>query len=494
MKKKCIAFLIAALFALTVTACDLPDAVTSLFEEDPAFLTVSVETETDYGKNAPHMSLERKIFRLTDTSLENHPALDASLEKMNEEIRAYTDDIFVSYAEAADEYPHPTSNPSPEVTHSAYIMRADSLAFSVLADTYSYTGGVHGLNYTEGFTYDSETGQRLSLTDIVADQKAFSALVEADLRKELSTYFEHYAPDIHSFLWENGDYLQWTMDYRGINVYFNPYEIASYAAGIPMVHVPFAAHPDIFNEKYSGTAPGSYMISIPQGIAFCYGIDESHTPQYLHCGDRYADNDMYFFYFLETENGNYTEETYAYEHESIFIKTRDGKQYIYAQSVSDNDFRTLHVFDITDGTCKKVDEMYAGIYHSDYPVNPESFSLQHRMDLLSSGHLHRLYAVGEDGMPLSLETVSIMNRPVALTVKSEVETEVVDKASGNVTGTRILRKGEYAEYFGADDMSHAYLMLSDGTVCRVKVNHSDYPYRINGTNIENLFEGMLFAG
>jgi hypothetical protein len=38
------------------------------------------------------------------------------------------------------------------------------------------------------------------------------------------------------------------------------------------------------------------------------------------------------------------------------------------------------------------------------------------------------------------------------------------------------------------------LKLDDGSIVRIEIDDSDYPHTVNGIDIEEAFEGIMFAG
>jgi hypothetical protein len=101
---------------------------------------------------------------------------------------------------------------------------------------YQYTGGAHGLSSATYFNYDLTTGAEIGLNDLFETDfdyqtyindiiyNAIDAMGEADM----GYAFEGISADQKFYL--DGDWIV---------IYFEPYEIAPYAAGAPTFKIPF---------------------------------------------------------------------------------------------------------------------------------------------------------------------------------------------------------------------------------------------------------------
>lgn len=126
------------------------------------------------------------------------------------------------------------------------VKRSDSKYISIYITYYSYTGGAHGTHYDLVYTFDLEAQERIELQDLFKSDADYVSLInekiegqiqalrEESLRaggEDWSPYdgFETIAPDQHFYLTDDS-----------IVIFFGLYEIAPYAAGIPMFEIPFS--------------------------------------------------------------------------------------------------------------------------------------------------------------------------------------------------------------------------------------------------------------
>lgn len=123
------------------------------------------------------------------------------------------------------------------------VRRADRHLLSLTYDDTSYLGGAHGYTGRYGHTFDLRTGKELTLADLTDDYDAFlSAAVEQ--LKDIS-YGAAYAAyglnegyeDQLAGLFRDGN---WYFNDEGLVLMANPYELASYAAGLIEFTLPYA--------------------------------------------------------------------------------------------------------------------------------------------------------------------------------------------------------------------------------------------------------------
>lgn len=141
------------------------------------------------------------------------------------------------------------------IFHSSYSSTLSEIAYfdgryvSFCQQEYDYQGGAHGMPLWIGLTFDLETGERLSLPDVIANS-------EEELNSIVTEYFAEYINGNPEEFWEDAldivrDEICFESDFYltedGIKFYFHPYALSSYAAGFPEVTIPY----DEFEMKIS---------------------------------------------------------------------------------------------------------------------------------------------------------------------------------------------------------------------------------------------------
>ncbi len=106
-----------------------------------------------------------------------------------------------------------------------------------------YSGGAHGMPWQDGYTFDLETGKRLTLQDIVGNsEEEFKEIAVRYFRDLIETEPEMYWDDALSYVEEKVS-LEWESEFyltqEGISLSFGVYELAPYAAGYTEVCIPY---------------------------------------------------------------------------------------------------------------------------------------------------------------------------------------------------------------------------------------------------------------
>lgn len=118
---------------------------------------------------------------------------------------------------------------------------ADSANFlSYEVDGYDYTGGAHGMPFSYGVTFNKEDGSQLGW-DIFADTTKLAPIV----KDALYSYFGHVEMNLEECLFDGVadnfplPYIAPWLVPEGVKFIYSAYEIAPYAAGMPVCVVPF---------------------------------------------------------------------------------------------------------------------------------------------------------------------------------------------------------------------------------------------------------------
>lgn len=285
------------------------------------------------------------------------------------------------------------------------VRRADDVVLSVLTDSHYENGMNGGHRSFWGSNYDVQTGEELHLPDIVTDMDAFAQAVEDQLfgtvgadvfynEDIIKEYFEMYG----------ADGTHWSIDYNGVTMYFDEGEITDIGIGGMSATVTFAEHPELFNEKYT-VVPEAYIVSLPTKYTFYTDLDSDGICEELAIYDRYdEDNDYEATVDIYIGDASCSESFWAYDCEPYYVKTADGKHYVYLFTELETQMY-LYVYDITGGTVSKVGEANVSPYYNDgisaILTDPENMHFDIFGDEAGGGvaESNALFAVGTDGMP-----------------------------------------------------------------------------------------------
>ena len=474
--------------------------------------------DDDYSNKLVEMKYG--VIALTGEDEKRYPELAQVLKKLSEEnknpiltdyenLKSQAEDDLKAAKEGGYEVYTPYSTEC-----SFYVNRADNRVLSLGKSGYDYWGGAHGTGYSTGCNYNTRTGEELQIQDVVTDMDTFAGLIEAKVYESGLTRDDLFLDEEETLkdyiLKAAADHtLNWEITNEGVTVWFNPYEISYYAAGMPSGSVSFAGHPEVFSDYYAETAR-TYVYAIE-------GLDVSDID---FDGDGKADElsvwasmDEYGTYeaLKVSMNGVETsKDIWAYSYDPYILHTTDGKNYLYVICGSDNDYRMLEVFDLNGSSAVYVGEVNncglraqlldasSYLYGEELLTDPENFYLESRMEVLSTYSASRRYHVGADGMPVADEDfyqvdTSTYEWREALTAKKDVPCVQVAEDGSVTADNAVIPAGTKLTLFRTDGSSLVDLKAGD-TLYRIEVDHSEWPYTINGVEEEEYFDGIMYAG
>lgn len=434
--------------------------------------------------------------------------LEDTLKARNAEIKDSMTSAFEEYSEMAKEVYQ--SNPEYfygpfTLEHRADVMRCDNRVVCIGNFSYDYGGGAHGYYSYSGFNVDSVSGQELKISDVVKDVKSFPELLYEKLVSENpdTGFWENTKEYLAESFDETDTTLAWSIDYSGVSFYFNPYEVASYADGLIEVNFSFGEYPDLFNSYYT-EIPNSFIAH-----SFCDLNKDGKIDTFsvFPIENEYGDIEKMK---ISINDNTIERDVYAYGLDYWMVHTKEDKFFLYVQLIRENDFRSMEVYDMNGqlpvylgellnvgfgSVCMDADNLeYAMIEFT----NPEEFVLESRMSIFSTYSAYKTYHVGSDGMPVSDDKfyrADYVGYPqfAELKTKKEVTGMLVDE-TGSETGAKFtIAAGTAVRVCATDGDTFVDLEALDKRV-RVYVVWEEWPQTIDGVDIEELFEGIMFAG
>lgn len=450
------------------------------------------------------VSLEYPCMRLSEEYREQYPKLDQAVTELMEERKETRLEVYDVAIQANEEQPveSPEYAPLYEVTEKVAVRRADTRALSVLLTGYYYTGGVHGSPYNLGYTFDTSTGKELELTDVITDMTEVPKLVKEQLEIFWGMDWFYENLDLEEYFAGSLDGLQWVLDYNGVTFYFNPYEIAPYASGIPNVTLSFAEHPEIFNEVYR-EVPERYAFEFGVRQNVYFDVDGNGTLDSVKITMEKGEYSDYEMQTIWVNDVWYEEKLEFYIVEPLLVHTADGKTFLYLGQQYPDDFWVYAVYDLSEGWTEKVDNVYSGRHNViDYEneffakeviTDPEHFRLDTYTQCLGTSYAYDTYHIGEDGLPVKEHDWYLIDEDYTFTLLKDVKAFIVNE-EGDTVGETVLKKGEQVRYYRTDGESMADLMLSDGRIARVFMQREEWYLTVDGVDIEEIFDGMIFGG
>jgi len=117
----------------------------------------------------------------------------------------------------------------------------------------SYTGGAHGLTTTKTFIFDAFTAELLTLANIFIDEKKGLEALAVIATEQLTTTLQN--PDATWIAQGAGptedNYQNIVFTKEGMQVFFDPYQVAPYVYGPQTVIVPYSALKNVLLPEFS---------------------------------------------------------------------------------------------------------------------------------------------------------------------------------------------------------------------------------------------------
>lgn len=129
--------------------------------------------------------------------------------------------------------------------------RTDDQIISIVKDSYEYAGGAHPNAFREAATFDTASGEQLTLDKIFTDVDQAKSFITDYLTEELKNekykdaLFDDYEKDIPSILDDNA----WYLSEEGFVVISNEYIISPHSTGILEFTIPYdklEGFPDLY--------------------------------------------------------------------------------------------------------------------------------------------------------------------------------------------------------------------------------------------------------
>ena len=393
---------------------------------------------------------------------------------------------------------------------SATVFRLDDKVLSIKVFGENYYGGVHGNYGTGGYNYYVDTGEKISLLDVVSSlddlETAACEIYSRDYAELIESEYGSMESLQGTFDSEEG--LSWTLGPECLQLYYSPYYIASYAAGEITLNIRYEDFPDLFN-KGIGTMDGDWAI--------CYGsmlldIDGDGAQDFVSVNQNYEydeENDYSYLSGYEICAGSDSQvfDNYCYQMDT-YIAKKGGRFFIYVQTKGDNDWYDIDEFEITGGKIKEIGHIsgrFAGTDEDgDYGdgwytssdglfYNPNVFFISSRMDLLSTYDGSRPSRLNDNGEIEPIDKAYVTYNGFEVTSEVDLTLDIVDEA-GNVTGQETITSGSKYIFYKTDNETYVDCKLEDGRIARVIVDISDWPHTVDGKDIYDVFDGLIFAG
>ena len=474
-------------------------------------------------------SLKTGGLVLSDEEAAAYPELNQALTLEYDTLKKSTQEDLNKLKESAEEmveYMQGDDNMQLIAEYAPYVLRADENVVSYEQFYDDYYGGAHGYHSYAGFTFDTKTGKKLDLYDVITGEESVKAGIIQELKNKYASedgLVENNTPeeDADTFFEyvdskDQSGAVAWSLGADRLNIYYNPYNIGSWALGIVSVSLPFEKYPDAVKEEYK-MGPSDYSVKI--GIYADYSADIyndgsfSDVSVYPDGTDDYANSALRIQ--IQDENGQVTsrvfDDMYYFTMEAYYVKTGN-RHFLHVFTHSENDWTADNVYEITNGQIRDLGyvEGTPALIRYEYNYNedslftnsedvaayndPGALYLEKTMNAFSTYSGSRHYHVGSSGLLESSDPYVAGPAEIEVTVKKALTVKKTD-ASGRENGkTEVIPVGTKLYFYMTDNESYVIFRYDGDQYGKVSMYNSDWPQKINGEELESVLDGLIFAG
>ena len=404
------------------------------------------------------------------------------------------------------------------------VTRSDDVVLSVYDYNSDYTGGAHGMYGAGGTNYDVKTGEKLDISDVIdIDKEQLDGIIKDELyalAKTTGAEFEYFDSTLEDKKFnpesdaENGVYefgYNWYFSYDGLHVIFNPYDIGTYAEGMQDIVIGYDEYQNTIKEKF--IPEGNIDHIYKDRIYFITDENDYNDPElhftYTPEEGEYYDGFMVASKFALVKDGKSAEVDMGFfvNNQNSFdiyrVVTKTGREYVYLFIPTESDYSKLVVFDITDDV-KYVDtqpyhELYEnlnnGFYLTPILTDPYDMRLGNVGNNFGTYTYYGDYEIGADGLPtLTSDVYHLVWKSKEAYSKTDIKGDEVNIDGKTLKSGVTIPKGEHFVPFRTDRKSYMDFYLDDGRIIRLTYEKFEYPASIPEGNIDDLFEGLEYAG
>ncbi|MBE5923014.1 MAG: DUF3298 and DUF4163 domain-containing protein [Lachnospiraceae bacterium] len=460
-----------------------------------------------------------ELIHLSDEAKAAYPALSDALDAFNKKQEEDSKESFSQIQSDAREWYDSADDKS--TFYECYqeenieVLRADKHYLSVRVNFEDYMGGAHGTYGSGGYNFDVKSGKELELLDVITDIDGLRTVVKDKLFEKYGEYAEEFTDldaSISEYLTGKADQgCSWFITPDGIDVYFGIYMLGSYAAGTQTVSIMYDENPELFADGFC-KVEGNYAETINVWDGLSSDLDGDGTVDKLEIKPEYDEGEwINKVDFVINGNSNLVE-AYGYEIKPYLVKV-GGNTFVFVEMLEENDYRMTASYRINGNVVEKVGEYNGYItdvlpepdYGSEWTsywrsafVSPDDIYLGDTVQIFCTHTGIAKAYINENGELMLSDNYYYAlkyNSEKSITTKTDIAAMIVDKDSLEVTEENAtIPSGTKISIFGTGPNNVVDIEAEDGTIYRVSVKSDDWPQTIDGEDIENLFDGILFAG
>lgn len=446
--------------------------------------------------------VEYSLLKLKSRDAEKFPYLKSALDGINNAFISGAQSVFSQLgAEAAQSRKDNSENFLPfKRGITLTLPRADSKVVSILCAASVFSGGEGADVSYSSFNCDSSTGREIDIRKVVSSLPQLRGLIEQLLPARYpKVEFTDMNGSLNRFM-EDPTTFVWTLDYQGITLYFNPYELAGAEAGLLVLPLRYDSYPELFDKAYT-EIPVRYSVPFAAGQCFNVDLDMNGISDKISVTDSYNEALGYFDTLTISVNGKtLSTKTGLKSYECYLVHTGLGRDFLFLNGNNLSEYGYINVYKLDRNGASFAAGLYeTSLYAAAYSgycegrpllTNPDSFIMGTKCPLLHTMAGIKSYHIGTDGTPESDENYYLLTSSQILTSRRELATVSIDPAtgSGNQAAVKLPSGTEYY-FWRTDGSSLVDMKTSEGVFCRLFVTTGG-GQKVNGINAAELFDGL----
>lgn len=466
-----------------------------------SMITVDVIRDPIFkGKNADYSMILMDIHYpgLTDFSDNSGSTLYTIIDRVNQQCKAEASDYITDFEKMArDEYEDKTDWEDGAYFYNAdgYLRRVDGKVFSMVEGITSYAHGAHECYFFETFNYDVATGKEITLEDLVSDKEALYNAIKKELsaKYDASLFLEEdtLTKTLHDYVCDAAfGGLKFSIEKDGVSFWFGNYDLTAYVYGCQMVTVPFKGNDGLFNKEYV-TAEEDYVKTVVPGVD--YKLSSGHTFSLSESHDQYDYVELVITY---DNASNKVSDFDGYDNQQTYLVHKSGKDYLYCQANGYSDDDNLVIYSLGGAKLGAPKYLADGVKLGCAMVDTKKVNMYLRIDVFATMYIMKEFYIGEDGMPLTNQAYyELGDNGVELTLLRDLSAEVAANENADAYTSEVLKAGTKMKIYRTNGKDLIDLKLNDGRIVRLHIDFSEYPHKINGTEVEefDLFDGIAYC-
>lgn len=429
------------------------------------------------------MGIEEKHYSYPDwTEVPTLPV--AASEGLHEAMKRYEEEQTAALKKFAETHRNDSEQDYPVMyAGDVTICRSDSNFFSFVRGVNSFTTDA------EGYSYDSRTGEVLTLSQVVKDMSRLQDAVTEVLKENNQSALSAITKEALE-----KDAIVWALGNEGLDLFIAQSD--GYYVDYQRIVISYERYPELFSE----------------GVKLRPAV---YAAQLMTKAKSYIDGKVVQVKAPETEGGSFTvmvdDKRFTLEKPEmagglislLYVKTASGS-YLYPEFRGDySDFSYLIPVNLQSGKAGKLpeDRELSMGFDLQNAVNPDALALSVPSDTLSTLYTSYPIIIGSDGVPEAIGERHYFSGVTVLHSKQALTLSLVKDGKETGEKTEVPADSNYFFYAG-DNKSYVDFRLEDGREVRVHIKN--YPEDVweegSAWIVEeqykdiDVFSGMRYAG